>query len=394
LFFFFFNDTATTEIYTKTDTLSLHGALPISNPNYAFETAGGRYIVHCFFASTDDDHSRAALAAVRSRQDFFCDTIGSFFGVSCDAGDLNQKRVADSYPGYRYFWDFDGRVSRLYGALPHEPAPAGTRVHVRRMWVVLDPTMRVIRVIRFQPDQSDIGEAMAFIDGLLPPERFAGFEVSAPVLVLPNVFEPVLCRRLVDLYRQHGGEESGFMRDRNGQTAGVFDPSHKRRQDHVITDTALIAECQARVRRRIVPEIRKVHQFHVTRMERYIVAHYAAEDGGHFRPHRDNTTKGTAHRRFAVTINLNDDYDGGDLRFPEYGPRTYRAPVGGAIVFSCSLLHMVTKMTSGERFAFLPFLYDNAAAQLREENSQFLAEGVERYRATAVSPAPCAEPAH
>src|SRR5213079_2389386 len=30
LSFFFFNDTATTEIYTTTDTLSLHDALPIS----------------------------------------------------------------------------------------------------------------------------------------------------------------------------------------------------------------------------------------------------------------------------------------------------------------------------------------------------------------------------
>src|SRR5213079_3789202 len=31
-FFFFFNDTATTEIYTTTDTLSLHDALPIYRP--------------------------------------------------------------------------------------------------------------------------------------------------------------------------------------------------------------------------------------------------------------------------------------------------------------------------------------------------------------------------
>src|SRR6188768_4589419 len=30
VFFFFFNDTATTEIYTSIDTLSLHDALPIS----------------------------------------------------------------------------------------------------------------------------------------------------------------------------------------------------------------------------------------------------------------------------------------------------------------------------------------------------------------------------
>src|SRR5213079_66185 len=32
LVFFFFNDTATTEIYTTTDTLSLHDALPIKRP--------------------------------------------------------------------------------------------------------------------------------------------------------------------------------------------------------------------------------------------------------------------------------------------------------------------------------------------------------------------------
>ena len=51
-------------------------------------------------------------------------------------------------------------------------------------------------------------------------------------------------------------------------------------------------------------------------MERYIVACYDSTEGGYFRPHRDNTTKGTAHRRFAVTLNLNsDEYEGGYLRF-------------------------------------------------------------------------------
>jgi hypothetical protein len=66
----------------------------------------------------------------------------------------------------------------------------------------------------------------------------------------------------------------------------------------------------------------------VTRMERYIVSCYAAEDGGHFRAHRDNTTAGTAHRRFAVSINLDDAFDGGEVAFPEYGPRSFKAPPG------------------------------------------------------------------
>jgi hypothetical protein len=32
-----------------------------------------------------------------------------------------------------------------------------------------------------------------------------------------------------------------------------------------------------------------------------------------FRAHRDNTTKGTEHRRFTVSINLNAEFEGGGL---------------------------------------------------------------------------------
>jgi len=53
--------------------------------------------------------------------------------------------------------------------------------------------------------------------------------------------------------------------------------------------------------------------------------------------HRDNTAAGTAHRRFAVTLDLNaEEYEGGDLMFPEYDDRACRAPTGGAVVFSCT----------------------------------------------------------
>ena len=108
-------------------------------------------------------------------------------------------------------------------------------------------------------------------------------------------------------------------------------------------------------------------------MERYIVACYDANEEGRFRPHRDNTTKGTAHRRFAVSLFLNTGaYDGGFLRFPEFGSGLYSVPTGGAVVFSCSMLHEATTVTRGRRFMFLPFLYDDAARRIREENFQFL----------------------
>ena len=86
-------------------------------------------------------------------------------------------------------------------------------------------------------------------------------------------------------------------------------------------------------------------------------------------------------------INLNDDFDGGEVSFPEYGPRSFKPPPGGAVVFSCSLLHAVSRVTRGRRYAFLPFLYDDAAAKIREANNQFLGQGVGNYRTDAGEPA-------
>jgi predicted 2-oxoglutarate/Fe(II)-dependent dioxygenase YbiX len=78
-----------------------------------------------------------------------------------------------------------------------------------------------------------------------------------------------------------------------------------------------------------------------------------------------------------------EEFEGGDLRFPEYGRQTYRPPTGGAVVFSCSLLHEATPVTKGRRYAFLPFLYDEAAAKIREENLQFLDESLFASSTTA-----------
>jgi predicted 2-oxoglutarate/Fe(II)-dependent dioxygenase YbiX/peroxiredoxin len=348
-----------------------------ANPDYSFDTVAGRYIVLCYFASAADAHSQAAIAAVRGQEAIFNDDFACFFGISIDPNDESETRIADSYPGYRFFWDFNGKIGQLYGTLP--PGGDAQDVEVHRSWFVLDPTMRLMKVIPFREDQGDIAELTAFMSRLPEPSRFAGFEVNAPILILPQVFEPEFCQTLIGLYNENGGQESGFMREKEGRTVGITDYSHKRRKDFHLSDEGMIKQTQQRVLRRVVPEILKVHQFRVTRMERYLVGCYSAEDGGHFNAHRDNTTSGTAHRRFAVSINLNEDFDGGEVGFPEYGPKRYKAPAGGAVVFSCSLLHSVSRVTRGSRYAFLPFLYDDAAAKIREQNNKYLGEGVRKY---------------
>ncbi len=351
-----------------------------ANPRFAFDTAAGRYLVLCFFATASDEHSHAAVEAAMARRDVFNDDKASFFGVSLDPKDEAEKRVADRPPGVRFFWDFNASVSALYGAVPKDAADSLGEVAAQRRWVILDPTLRVIEVIPFAPDRSDIAAALSLIERLPPPASFPGFEVSAPILVLPNVFDREFCRELVGLYETHGGEESGFMREIDGKTVGVQDYGHKRRRDYMIADQAVIDRTKALVQRRVAPEILKIHQFKATRMERYIVSCYDAAEEAHFRAHRDNTTSGTAHRRFAVSINLNEDFDGGEVMFPEYGKRTYKAPMGGGVVFSGSMLHAVTKVTKGRRYAFLPFVYDEAAARLREQNNARLGDGVSPYQ--------------
>ena len=341
-----------------------------AQPNYSFDTVAGRYIVLCFFASAADARAQAALAAVLAAPQVFDDAHASFFGVSNDPAD--EARLRERYPGYRFFFDFDGTAALLYGARAQDEDV------LRRLWIVLDPALRVLHAAPF--DAASAEEIVALVAALPPPGRHGGVEAFPPVLQISDVFEPDLCRSLIDAYESKGGEDSGFMRERDGKTVLVVDHQHKRRRDCIMQDPKLIAAVQDRVGRRIAPEINKAFAFHATRMERYLVGCYTAEDRGHFRPHRDNTTKGTAHRRFAVTINLNSDFEGGTLSFPEYGPRAFKPPPGAAVVFSCSLLHTVAPVTSGKRYAFLPFLYDDAAAEERERNNQFLGSEIAPYR--------------
>ena len=346
---------------------------------FAFDTAGGRYLVLCFFMTAADARGRSALAAAFAETGQFDDAKAAFFGVSIDQTDEAQKRVAGRIPGYRIFWDFEGNVSRLYGAIPHDADPTQGGVPLRRLWVVLDPMLRVMKVVPFAEDGSEAGTVMSYLRSLPPPDRFAGFEVQAPVLVLPDVFEPEFCEKLIGLYDAEDRGESGFMVDVGGRTVQRLNPDHKRRRDHMIADQQVIRYLRGRFARSVTPQLLKAYQYNATRMERYLVGCYRVEDGGHFAPHRDNTTKGTAHRRFAVSVNLNANFDGGEVSFPEYGPRGFKPPPGAAVVFSCSLLHSVSKVTRGCRYAFLPFLYDDEAAKIRAANNEFLDDGAPIY---------------
>ncbi|MBX3486226.1 2OG-Fe(II) oxygenase [Phenylobacterium sp.] len=312
----------------------------VSSPEFVFDTAGGRYVLMLFLPPVEA--AREPLAALSRNQGLFDDAKVSAFVVLRDPQSLQGVK---DVRGLRWVQDTTGAITKGYGGEPH--------------WLLLDPTLRVMAGWPIGAE----AEVFARVAALPPVAEHAGVPLHAPVLIAPRILEPELCAALIALHRETGGEATGVMRDVGDRTVAVMDELKKRR-DIWLPDGELKDAVQARLERRLYPLIKLGLGFRVTHVERFLVSCYDADDGGVFHAHRDNTTQGTAHRNFACSLNLNDDFEGGDLRFPEFGRATYRPPPGGAVVFSCGLMHEALRITRGRRYAFLPFFHDEAGAKI------------------------------
>ncbi len=330
------------------------------NPQFHSTVLGGLWSVMFFHGSLAVPSSAAAYQAIGEARDLFDDKDAYLFGFSVDPAD--RERGTKDARGMRYILDTGAPISRLYGVA----GPGGVYTPTA---FLLD---RCKRVVAIEP-AGRIRHLLERLRREIEAERPLLGEQLAPVLTVPGILEPELCAELIRFYETQGGVASGHMNTVDGRTVAVINDMVKRRKDAILPEGDLKSTLCDRISFRLVPAVKRFLGWHATRIERYIVACYSAEDAGFFRMHRDNTTPGTAHRKFAVTINLNaEDFDGGELRFPEFGSRTYRPPTGGATVFCCSLLHEVTPVTRGLRYATLPFLYDEAGKRIRDANAASL----------------------
>jgi predicted 2-oxoglutarate/Fe(II)-dependent dioxygenase YbiX len=336
--------------------------MPDASKPFVFGSLAGRFVVLSFLADTID---LASAFAPWFR--LFDISTKYFVGLCGTVSVLEAVQKFESADQSAFMADPENSVRRLYG-LP------SSGIYT----LVLDPALRLLRIVKNQNADEHVQEVMNYTSQLIRTEPVGLATSTAPILILNNVFDADLVATLKSEYDRVGGALSGFMRTTaDGKTVEVTDYSHKVRRDVLIQDDSLRARCRNAIQQSIVPAIHRAFQFQVTRMERYLIGCYDAESGdipgGHFNRHRDNTTRGTAHLRFAVSIGLNaEDYDGGNLRFPEFDQREYRPPTGGAVIFSCSLLHEVKAITRGRRMAFLPFLFDEAAEKTRQDNLQHL----------------------
>lgn len=249
------------------------------------------------------------------------------------------------------FHDPQGMVHAAYG-VPTDGDP---------VIVVLDPNVRVAAThLHRDGDATAARVAAAVRDARIEGEG-STIRRHAPVLLIPDALDAALRTRLIDVWGSSDTVETGVETTVGGARAEATDRMRKRRRDHTVRDPELLRTLSTHVGRRVMPEIRKAFAYEAKRFEGFKIGCYTAEDAGFFTAHRDNISAATAHRRFALTLNLNDDYDGGELRFPEYGPDRYRPAAGEALVFSGAHLHEVLPVSRGRRFVLLSFLYGDEA---------------------------------
>ena len=343
-------------LFSVGDAVPWFTAASIANPKYHFDTLGGQPIILYFFNDLKTPGVLAILEGFHCQQVQLAQKGALFVAVGLCPINVDMSDRWPSSSTYLLLWDPDGTVRQQCGYDPGHPQQATTTFPV---WV-LEQRLRVCQTFTVNPETVDeaVEEAIAALDTL--PSRATGAAVrQAPVLFIPNVFEPDFCQQLIALLNTHGSTETGVLEEQqDGSSFNIADTSLKRRRDLALETAGMkwIHQLTHRVIRRIKPEIEKAFQYSIASFERPVVACYDAANQGFFDRHRDNMSVEGAQRRFAMTLNLNTgDYEGGCLQFPEYSDQLFSPEIGEAVIFSCSLMHQVTPVTQGKRYAFLLF---------------------------------------
>jgi predicted 2-oxoglutarate/Fe(II)-dependent dioxygenase YbiX len=227
---------------------------------------------------------------------------------------------------------------------------AGSRTRV----IVLDPNQRVAATFESRPLLA-AAESIAGVANSVRSNGGADQAIrcpAAPVLVLPRVFEPDFCSQVIRLWHKGDHQDSGV----SSRYGNVGVAELKRTEDYMIVEPMMQKAISDRLAYRIGPELAKAFAFdREFTFDAHVVLSYSAEGNHFFSAHRDNGAPTTADRAFAVSLNLNDDFEGGELVFPEYSAVRISPPLGAAAVFSCSVLHEALPVTRGRRFVLTTF---------------------------------------
>lgn len=248
----------------------------------------------------------------------------------------------------------DGERKVVPALLAQPGVGLGQTMAMRSRVIVLDPNQRVAGTFDARPLLA-AAEGIAALAASVRSNGGAGQVVRsamAPVLVLPRVFEPEFCTQVIRLWEKGDREDSGV----SSRYGNVGVAELKRTEDYMVKEPMMQKAISDRLAWRIGPELGKVFGFEREfGFDAHVVLSYSADRNHFFGAHRDNGAPTTADRAFAVSLNLNDDFEGGELVFPEYAAVKVSPPAGAAAVFSCSVLHEALPVSRGRRFVLTTF---------------------------------------
>jgi len=194
----------------------------------------------------------------------------------------------------------------------------------------------------------------------VPEDNQKWFPCHAPVLIIPNVLSPEECKQLIDHFENQGPMKVARF-DQSAEPGGfkmpIYEHNRQDRVDHIIREKKWTNLIDQRIGSRINPMIKMAFSVDINNREDLHVARYFGERGGNQMGHRDNTGPTVSYRRFALSMNLNDDFEGGEVVFKEFNNHGYRAAPGTALIFSSSLLHEVMETTDGTRYNLISHLF-------------------------------------
>ncbi|MEK7258702.1 MAG: hypothetical protein AAB211_02775 [Pseudomonadota bacterium] len=205
---------------------------------------------------------------------------------------------------------------------------------------------------------ASVGDNFAALIAQIPPQStLAVRNIPAPLLIIPDVISDDLARRLIAYL------------DKNQDKAEINSGSYKSRA-HIHPPRDLELELDNKLCKSMLPEIKKVFYSEISHRETYKVCCYDAQVGGTFGRHRD-TIFPHLHRRYAMTLVLNDDFEGGGVTFPEYNDSIVQVPKCSAIIFPGALYHQVKEIGKGKRYVVVSFLFAEEEARLKSDLERF-----------------------
>lgn len=343
------------------------------------EVYAGKYCLLTFLPATNSGALGTFFKELAARMtNFMVQTVWQIFVINDTLDNIIAFRNREQIQPLLWA-DPEGKIARAFGVKPD----GGT---VQPTGYVLSPKLQILhRHTGKGPSALAEGlvndcaaEQQKFRDRNPDPKLITDARL-APAVIIDNVFSPEFCRRCIEEFK-NGYTFEGTVGSKVGNE---YKPDTKIRTDYIATG-AILEELDYKLSRSFFPELERIFGFRITHRELYKIGLYTGEKQGFFKAHRDNFDPALGYRRIASTIHLNDEYEGGGVRFPEYDDFIYRPPAGAGIAFSCQTQHEARPVTKGERYVVVAFMHGDEDEGYRRhycmsEKSPIRAEG---YTAT------------